>query len=102
LSWLAWAAGTPVVMISGFTHPLNEFQTPYRVVNYHTCNSCWNDPHLRFDHKDFLWCPRQKDTPRQFECTRLITVDHVKATIESIPSFSRQRAKAAPTNGKPA
>jgi autotransporter strand-loop-strand O-heptosyltransferase len=101
LSWLAWASGTPVVMISGFTHPLNEFQTPYRVVNYHTCNSCWNDPHLRFDHKDFLWCPRQKDTPRQFECTRLITVDHVKATIESIPSFSRQRAKAAPPNGKP-
>ena len=25
LSWLAWAAGTPVVIISGFTHPLNEF-----------------------------------------------------------------------------
>ena len=46
LSWLAWALGTPVVMISGFTHPLNEFQTPYRVVNYHTCNSCWNDPQL--------------------------------------------------------
>ena len=36
LSWLAWAAGTPVVMISGFTHPLNEFATPYRIVNYHT------------------------------------------------------------------
>ncbi len=94
LSWLAWAAGTPVVLISGFTHPLNEFTTPYRVVNYHTCNGCWNDPHLRFDHKDFLWCPRHKDTPRQFECTRLITVDHVKATIERIPGFGRP-AKAA-------
>ena len=44
LSWLAWAMGIPVVMISGFTHPLNEFATPYRVINYHTCNSCWNDP----------------------------------------------------------
>ena len=87
LSWLAWAAGTPVVMISGFSHPLNEFATPYRVVNYHTCNSCWNDPHLRFDHKDFLWCPRHKDTPRQFECTRLITVEHVKATIGRIHGF---------------
>ena len=43
LSWLAWAAGTPVVMISGFTHPTNEFDTPYRVINYHACNSCWND-----------------------------------------------------------
>jgi hypothetical protein len=28
LSWLAWAVGTPVVMISGFTHPTNEFYTP--------------------------------------------------------------------------
>ena len=25
LSWLAWAAGCPVVMVSGFTHPNNEF-----------------------------------------------------------------------------
>jgi autotransporter strand-loop-strand O-heptosyltransferase len=87
LSWLAWAVGTPVVMISGFTHPLNEFTTPYRVINYHVCNSCWNDPHHRFDHKDFLWCPRHKDTPRQFECTRLITVDHVKAALRQIPGF---------------
>lgn len=87
LSWLAWAAGTPVVMISGFTHPLNEFQTSYRVVNYHTCNSCWNDPHLRFDHKDFLWCPRHKDTARQFECSRLITVEHVKEVIRRLPGF---------------
>lgn len=87
LSWLAWALGTPVVLISGFTHPLNEFATPYRVINYHTCNSCWNDPHHRFDHKDFLWCPRHKDTPRQFECSRLITTDQVKAVIQSIPGF---------------
>ena len=34
-----------------------------------------------------LWCPRHKDTPRQFECTRLITVDHVKATIQTHPGF---------------
>jgi autotransporter strand-loop-strand O-heptosyltransferase len=88
LSWLAWAAGCPVVMISGFSHPLNEFATPYRVINYHTCNSCWNDPKERFDHKDFLWCPRHANTPRQFECTRLITVDHVKAVIRKVPQFA--------------
>ena len=87
LAWLAWAVGTPVVMISGFTHPTNEFATPYRVVNYHACNSCWNDPAVRFDHKDFFWCPRHKGTPRQFECTRLITVDHVKSVIRTIPGF---------------
>jgi autotransporter strand-loop-strand O-heptosyltransferase len=91
LSWLAWAVGTPVVMISGFTHPTNEFETPYRVVNYHTCNSCWNDVRHRFDHGDFLWCPRHKNTPRQFECTRLITSDHVKAIIRRIPGFAVQQ-----------
>lgn len=84
LSWLAWAAGAPVVMISGFTHPTNEFATPYRVINYHACNSCWNDVRVRFDHKDFLWCPRHASTPRQFECTRLITAAQVIANLSKI------------------
>lgn len=91
LSWLAWAVGTPVVMISGFTHPLNEFHTPYRVINYHACNSCWNDVRVRFDHKDYLWCPRHANTPRQFECTRLITADAVKDVIQRIPNFGRHQ-----------
>lgn len=87
LAWLAWSAGIPVVMISGFTHPTNEFATPYRVINYHTCNSCWNDLRVRFDHKDFMWCPHHKDTPRQFECTRLITAEQVIDAIRRIPGF---------------
>ena len=95
LSWLAWAVGTPVVLISGFTHPSNEFTTPYRVINYHACNSCWNDVRFRFDHSDFLWCPRHKGTPRQFECTRLITSDHVKAMLQRIPGFASGCAPAA-------
>ena len=82
LGWLAWAAGTPSVIISGFTHPTNEYETPYRVINWHTCNSCWNDPKERFDHKDFMWCPRHQNTPRHFECTRLITGHHVKAALD--------------------
>lgn len=87
LSWLAWAAGTPVVMISGFTHPTNEFETPYRVINWHTCNSCWNDVRHRFDHQDFLWCPRHAGTDRQFECTRLITADHVISMLNRLPTL---------------
>lgn len=94
LSWLAWATGTPVVMISGFTHPTNEFATPYRVINWHACNSCWNDPRLLFDHKDFLWCPRQAGTPRQFECTRLITPEQVIATIERVPGVAKGARRA--------
>ncbi|MGH7064968.1 MAG: autotransporter strand-loop-strand O-heptosyltransferase [Stellaceae bacterium] len=98
LAWLAWSLGTPVVMISGFTHPTNEFATPYRVVNYHACNSCWNDPRHRFDHHDFLWCPRHAGTPRQFECTRLITPEHVTDVIARIPSF---RSRIATTGDRP-
>jgi autotransporter strand-loop-strand O-heptosyltransferase len=83
------------VLISGFTAATNEFATPYRVINYHACNGCWNDPHHRFDHHDFLWCPRHAGTPRQFECTRLITAEHVKRTIRQIPGFgATSRAKA--------
>lgn len=87
LSWLAWAAGVPVVMISGFTHPTNEFTTPYRVINWHACNSCWNDTAHRFDHQNFMWCPRHADTPRQFECTRLITAAQVIQVIARVPGL---------------
>jgi autotransporter strand-loop-strand O-heptosyltransferase len=90
LSWLAWAVGTPVVMISGFTHPNNEFYTPHRVINYHTCNSCWNDPKHIFNHFDFFWCPRHKGTDRAYECTKLITVDHVKSVISRVPGFLKK------------
>jgi autotransporter strand-loop-strand O-heptosyltransferase len=90
LAWLAWASGIPTVMISGFTHETNEFSTPYRVINYHACNSCWNDVRVRFNHQDFFWCPRHKDTPRQFECTRLITPEQVKAVLERIPGFGAE------------
>ena len=84
--------GLPVVMISGFSHPTTEFTTPYRVINWHTCNSCWNDPKHNFDHKDFLWCPRHANTPRQFECTRLITAAQVTRVIQTIPGFGAHRA----------
>jgi autotransporter strand-loop-strand O-heptosyltransferase len=96
LSWLAWAAGTPTVMISGFTHPTNEFSSAYRVINWHACNSCWNDVRLRFDHKDFLWCPRHTGTSRQFECTRLITARQVITTLERIPGLIEPTAKDMP------
>jgi autotransporter strand-loop-strand O-heptosyltransferase len=83
--------GTPVVMISGLTHPRTEFATPFRVINYHACNSCWNDPLVRYMRDDFLTCPRHKDTPRQFECTRLITAEQVKAVIRTIPGFGTSK-----------
>lgn len=84
LSWLAWAVGTPVVMISGFTHPTNEFNNPYRVFSTHVCNSCWHDIRTPFDHSEYTFCPRHKGTPRQFECTKAISANYVIATIERL------------------
>jgi autotransporter strand-loop-strand O-heptosyltransferase len=102
LSWLAWSVRAPVVMISGFTHPLTEFATPYRVINYHACNSCWNDPQAVYNRNDFLTCPRHQDTPRQFECSRLITAAQVKAAIRRIPQFAAMRERRAATTRAPA
>lgn len=84
LSWVAWAAKIPVVMISGFTLPICEFNTPYRVYNTHGCTGCWDDTALSFDHKDFLWCPRHKGTERQYECSRLITGKQVIGHIDRL------------------
>lgn len=97
LAWLAWAAGCPTVLISGFSHPTNEFATPYRVINWHACNSCWNDPTERFDHKDFLWCPKHQGTERHFECTRLITPSQVIQAISRIPGFGAPLPDATAT-----
>jgi autotransporter strand-loop-strand O-heptosyltransferase len=84
LSWLAWAMNKPVVLISGFTLPINEFYTPYRIISYHVCNGCWNDSSVQFVHNDFAWCPRHKDTDQQFECTRFITPEQVNAAIDQL------------------
>lgn len=73
LSWVAWALNKPVVLISGFSKPWAEFETPYRVFNESVCNGCWNDQALAFDKADWMWCPRNKD----FECSKKITSEMV-------------------------
>lgn len=95
LSWLANGVGIPVVLISGFTLPLNEFATPYRVINYHVCNGCWNDTQIVFDHKDFEWCPRLKGTERQYECSRYITPEAVNKVIDRLMADHRLDPLAA-------
>lgn len=89
LSWLAWGCQIPVVLISGFSLPACEFSTPYRVINTHVCNGCWDDVRHRFDHHDYFWCPRHKGTDRQYECTRFITAKQVIGKIE--PLLTREK-----------
>jgi hypothetical protein len=84
LSWLAWACKIPVILISGFSLPNCEFETPYRVYSAHGCKGCWDDTAVNFDHRDFLWCPRHKGTERQYECTRLITGQQVIGHIDRL------------------
>ncbi|MDN4574983.1 autotransporter strand-loop-strand O-heptosyltransferase [Pandoraea cepalis] len=91
LSWLAWTMGTPTVLISGFTLPHNEFATPYRVSARDVCTGCWHDPTLRFNHDDFHWCPRHRDTPRAFECTREIRPEDVLAALDRVPGVGGMR-----------
>jgi autotransporter strand-loop-strand O-heptosyltransferase len=80
LSWLAWAADVPVVMISGFTKAYNEFNTPYRVINENVCNGCWNDKDINFDKANWFWCPRNKD----FECSKQISVQSVLEQVKKL------------------
>ena len=83
LSWLAWGCQIPVIMISGFTNPLNEYKTPYRVINYNACNSCWNE-FKDFNLADFWHCPRLAGTDRRYECTAMITADQVMDMVDKV------------------
>ena len=85
LAWVAWAVGTPVVMISGFTKPWNEFQSNIiRIHNPNVCNGCRNDSN--FDAKKYLgnWLFCQKN--QDFICSKAIqprdVIDGVKKLIE--------------------
>lgn len=87
LSWVAWGCNVPVVMISGFTWPTNEFYTPYRVINYNVCSGCWNDMKVQFDHHDYMWCPRHKNDRDRHICSRAISAGQVIDVIQTIPTF---------------
>jgi autotransporter strand-loop-strand O-heptosyltransferase len=85
LSWLSWAVGKHVVMISNFTEPDHEFTTnTTRIINESVCNGCWNSDKFKFDKGDWNWCPLHKNTPRQFECHKSITSQMVIDKIQHL------------------
>jgi len=83
LSWFAWATDCPVVLISGFTPEICEFddEKTLRIINKDVCNSCWFKHH--FDRGDWNWCPEHKATERMFECTKTITFNDVIKQVEA-------------------
>ena len=83
LSWLAWATGIPTVIISGFTdEDLEPIDNVIRLINKDVCNSCWSTH--EFDAGDWNWCPVNKGTERQFECSKIITGDDVIKKINNL------------------
>lgn len=85
ISWLAWAMGKPVVMISNFTEEGHEFDC-IRITNKNVCNGCWNKPMFMFNKGDWNWCPEHEGTDRQFECHKSITVEDVLKTLSPLLS----------------
>lgn len=83
LSWLSWGLDVPTVLISGFSYKWAEMQGCIRIgAPRGKCEGCFN--RHRLDAGDWNWCPDHKGTPRQFECTREITVDTVIRELEKI------------------
>jgi autotransporter strand-loop-strand O-heptosyltransferase len=88
LSWLAWSLRKKVYMISNFTDKDHEFTINTIRINDETiCHSCWHDEKFRFDKGSWTWCPRHEDTPRQFECHKLITAEKVINKIQENEKF---------------
>ena len=89
MSWVAHALGKKVVMISNFTEDWNEFDLSLddyiRITNKSVCYGCWNKVNVEhtFNKNDWYWCPLHKDTERQFECHKSITVNDVMEKIEN-------------------
>jgi len=89
MSWVAHALGKKVVMISNFTEDWNEFDLSLddyiRITNKSVCHGCWNKINVdhTFDKNDWYWCPLHKDTERQFECHKSITVNDVMEKIKN-------------------
>ena len=74
LSWLAWALGKQVVLISNFSEYDHEFLSNcIRITNDKVCHGCWNKSDIKFDKGDWNWCPYQKN----FECQTSITAEMV-------------------------
>lgn len=83
LSWLAYALRKKVYLIANFSNKEHEFTiNTVRINDENTCNSCWNNPIFKFDKGNWNWCPEHEDTPRHFECHKLITSDKVIQTIK--------------------
>ncbi len=96
LSWLAWAVDIPVVLIHGHNHSWYNFADKTKHINLENddsvCTGCWHTD--GFAPGDWYFCPKHKDTDRQFECTKKITPEMV---IEGIEVMLNDKQKSIKT-----
>ena len=69
-------------MISGFTEPWYEFDTPYRIYTPLVCHGCFND--MRVDFSRVGGCVSYKDSARKYECSKQISARQVIDAIERL------------------
>jgi hypothetical protein len=75
-------------MISNFTEDWHEIDLSIsdyiRITDKSVCHGCWNlvGKEYKFDYNDWYWCPRHKDTDRQFECHKSIKPEMVFEKIK--------------------
>jgi autotransporter strand-loop-strand O-heptosyltransferase len=84
LSWLSWGLGVKTVLISGFSEGITEMKDCVRIsAPDNVCSGCFN--RYKFNPSDWNWCPDNKGTAKQFECSKLITskmvIDSIKSNI---------------------
>jgi autotransporter strand-loop-strand O-heptosyltransferase len=83
-SWLAHSLGKETVMIVGPTSGEYE-EDNYKIQNTNVCHGCFNKPRLHsFDPGDWMWCPINKGTESQHECTKTITPEEVYEEIMNL------------------
>ena len=91
MSWVAHALGKPVCMIANFLNEHNEFELGIndylRITDKSVCNDCWYTN--TFDSGDWYWCPKHKNTDREFECHKAITPERVMHELKSHNIFSQ-------------
>ncbi len=94
LSWLAWAANIPVVLISGISACWHEFSTPYRIANQLVCNGCYNDTEIPVGKG--LDCIKHGGTDRAYECQWKISARQVINAIDQLISDKREERFSYP------
>jgi autotransporter strand-loop-strand O-heptosyltransferase len=86
LSWLSWALGTHVVMISSFSKPLCEFTTNItRIYTDTKYSGFFNTTEYKFDSDNWHWNPFLKiSTPEEWHDFETITPKQVINKIKQI------------------